>query len=125
MRGGGPQHPSRVSSAHTTKACASVPLHRSRFHHRKSDAFPSRGIGDPAARLAGRGPDSHLGGLGPGGEIGGGIAVSVDDQPATAQGKTRSVSRTSWLTFPQREQVLVDGNHRSASTSSAPNQAAL
>jgi hypothetical protein len=45
--------------------------------------------------------------------------------PQRWQQNTRSAKRSSWLTFPQREQVLVDGNHRSATTSSVPNQAAL
>src|SRR5215216_4683889 len=44
-----------------------------------ASAFPSRGIGDLAARLAVQGPGT----LGPGGEIGGGVAVSVHDEAAS------------------------------------------
>jgi hypothetical protein len=40
-----------------------------------ASAFPSRGVGDPAARLAVR--DLGMGALGPGGEVGSGIAVAV------------------------------------------------
>src|SRR5215207_2851847 len=44
-----------------------------------ASAFPSRGIGDLAARLAVQGPGT----LGPGGEIGGGVAISVRDEAAS------------------------------------------
>jgi hypothetical protein len=50
-----------------------------------ASAFPSKGVGYPAARLAVR----NLGveALGPGGEIGGGIAVPVCDQAAGVAAK--------------------------------------
>ena len=49
-----------------------------------ASAFPSRGMSNPAARLAVWDPGGLDGGsLGPGGEIGGGVAVPVHDQPAS------------------------------------------
>jgi hypothetical protein len=49
-----------------------------------ASAFPSRGIGDPAARLAVRSLSDYLtGGLSPGGEVGGGVAVPVHHQAAS------------------------------------------
>jgi hypothetical protein len=48
-------------------------------------AVPSRGVADPAARLAVRDPGMML--LGPGGEVRGGVAVPVHHQPATVAAK--------------------------------------
>ena len=49
-----------------------------------ASAFPSRGMGNPAACLTVRDlGDIQFGCLGPGGEIRGGVAVAVHDQPAT------------------------------------------
>src|SRR6266511_5329268 len=45
-----------------------------------ASAFPSRGVGHPAARLAVRGLGVVA--LGPGGEVRGGVAVAVDGQAA-------------------------------------------
>jgi len=50
-----------------------------------ASAFPSRGVDDPAARLAVR--SLGMGTLGPGGEVGGGVAVAVDDQAAAGTAK--------------------------------------
>jgi hypothetical protein len=48
-----------------------------------ASAFPSKGVGCPAARFAVRGLGTRrVGGLGPGGEVGGGVAVPVCDQAA-------------------------------------------
>ena len=46
-----------------------------------ASAFPSRGVGCPAARLADRGPGE--GTIGPGGEVYGGVMVAVCDQAAS------------------------------------------
>ncbi len=45
--------------------------------------------------------------------------------PQSPHSKTRSPSARSAFTVPQPEQVFDDGNHRSATTSSVPYQAAL
>ena len=48
-----------------------------------ASAFPSRGVGYPAARSTVRGPGCrYAGGLGPGGEVGGRVAVPVCNKPA-------------------------------------------
>src|SRR5829696_3120848 len=47
-----------------------------------ASAFPSRGVGCPAARLAVRGLGMVA--LGPGGEVDGGVAVPVHNQPTAA-----------------------------------------
>src|ERR687883_1569582 len=59
-------------------------------------AHPSGGMSDPAACLAVRGlGDLELGILGPGGEIGGCVAVPVNDQPATTTTKDSCPQRHS------------------------------
>jgi hypothetical protein len=50
-----------------------------------ASAFPSRGVGYPAARLTVRGLGVVA--LGPDGEVGGGIAVSIDCQAAAGTAK--------------------------------------
>ena len=91
-----------------------------------ASAFPSKGVGCPAARFAVRGLGTRrVGGLGPGGEVGGGVAVPVCDQAAGITAEDRSAKLNCWLTLPHCEQVLEDGNHRFDTTTSTPNHAAL
>jgi hypothetical protein len=91
-----------------------------------ASAFPSKGVGCPAARFAVRGLGTRrVGGLGPGGEVGGGVAVRSEIRPQASQRKMRSAKLNCWLTLPHCEQVLEDGNHRFDTTTSTPNHAAL
>src|SRR5215211_3766082 len=82
-------------------------------------------MSDPAALAVRNLGSFDRGCLGPGGEICGGVAVPVPDQSAITATKGPRPQRPCFATAPQAEQVLVEGNQRSQTTSSPPSQAVL